>query len=214
MIVSMRFRGGENDSHLAICGVNTLLSQSLATRFLPAHILVPRSSLRVNSLGSLWLPLCPVVGTFGARVADGREKVVSVVVAGDLWTCGVDGGEHEGVELCISALDAVLCDGEVWGGEEVEEGEVGHACAEEVDVVVDGHGDAEMDESSGDEEEEGGGKMHTGVSGGVYVDDFHKSRRARNYRCRRRNLAYLIVFSDQSDLKCPSNRIDRDYKWC
>ena len=91
---------------------------------LPAHVLETWPPLS-SGLWVLRFPLGPVVRTLCARVADGGEEIVRVVVAGDLGARRVDSSEHKRVEVGIATLESWLADGEVRGREEVEQGEVG-----------------------------------------------------------------------------------------
>ena len=168
----MRSRGSE--THLFSLGLpvrrSALALYALAARLLAAHVLETRSPLLLLPYGArgLRLPLCPVVCALCARVPDGGEEVVCVVVAGDLGAGRVDGCEHEGIEVCVTPLESVLCYREVGRGEKVEEGEVGHAEVDGVDVVV-----VERHAVGDDDEQEGGvsagavdvtgRKMHMGI---------------------------------------------------
>ena len=62
-----------------------------------------------------------------------------VVVAGDLGTGRVDGREHERVEVCVTSLEPVFRDRQVGRGEEVEQGEVGNAEVDALEIVVEGN---------------------------------------------------------------------------
>ena len=72
-----------------------------------------------------------------------------VVVASDLRTRRVDGCKHEGVEICVTSLEAMFRYGEVGRGEKVKEGKVGHAKVDAIEVVVEGHAVVVGDEQEG-----------------------------------------------------------------
>lgn len=127
---------------------SVLSPESLAAGLLPAHILESRSPL-AERLWSLCLPLGPVVGPLGARVPYGWEEVVCIVVAGDLGTGRVDRGEHQGIEVGVPSLETMFRHGEVRRGEEVEQGEVGHAEIDALEVAVHGVDDERKEEPSG-----------------------------------------------------------------
>lgn len=64
---------------------------------------------------------------------------MGIVVASDLGARRIYSGQHQGIEVGISALDPMLCDREVRRGKEVQQCEVGHAGAETVQLVAEWH---------------------------------------------------------------------------
>jgi hypothetical protein len=65
----------------------------------------------IHCSDALPIPFGPVPSTFSFRKWDTREKVVGVVVTGDIGT-GSDGGcKQERVELCMPSSEAIFLHG-------------------------------------------------------------------------------------------------------